>query len=106
MPNVIPVPTHSDDLAQEEHAWPFPGGVIGFVSYWFALAITFLLYGANTLFFFLYTWPFFLTMLPVAVLVGIALNMVLRGRLLWTLIVTMLVVACLFWLLFSFLTGW
>jgi hypothetical protein len=34
----------------------------------------FLIYGSNTLFFFLYTWPFFLALMPVAVVVGIALH--------------------------------
>ncbi|MDI5568684.1 DUF3561 family protein, partial [Salmonella enterica subsp. enterica serovar Kentucky] len=38
----------------------FPGAVVGFVSWLLALGIPFLLYGPNTLFFFLYTWPFFL----------------------------------------------
>ncbi|HAI04271.1 MAG TPA: hypothetical protein DCM39_00575, partial [Pantoea sp.] len=83
-----------------------PGGIIGFVAYWCALAIPFLLYGSNTLFFFLYTWPFFLALLPVSVLMGIALNTLLRGQLLWTTLATVILVICLFWLMFAFLSGW
>ncbi|PPS64685.1 hypothetical protein CRX72_02595 [Pantoea sp. BRM17] len=60
-----------------------PGGVIGFFAYWCALAIPFLLYGSNTLFFFLYTWPFFLALLPVSVLAGIVLSLMMRGHLFW-----------------------
>ncbi|MFS2225396.1 DUF3561 family protein [Pantoea sp. B65] len=106
MQNVTPMLARKDERDQDEHSWSFPGGVIGFVSYWLALAIPFLLYGSNTLFFFLYTWPFFLALLPVSVLIGIAFSLLLRGRLVWTCIATVLAVICLFWLLFSFLTGW
>ncbi|MNH39822.1 Inner membrane protein YgbE [compost metagenome] len=66
----------------------------------------FLVYGSNTLFFLLYTWPFFLALMPVSVLIGITLSMLLRGRLLLTLLLTGVIVLCLFWLVFSFLTGW
>jgi len=95
-----------DERDQEETSWSFPGGVIGFVCYWVALAVPFVLYGSNTLFFFLYTWPFFLALLPVAVVIGIAFSLLLRGRLIWTFLATALVVVCLFWLLFWFLSGW
>jgi hypothetical protein len=40
---------------------------------------SFLIYGSNTLFFFLYTWPFFLALMPVAVVVGIALHSLLKA---------------------------
>jgi hypothetical protein len=49
-----------------------------------ALGIPFLIYGGNTLFFFLYTWPFFLALMPVAVVVGIALHSLLNGKLLYS----------------------
>ncbi|RWR01790.1 membrane protein [[Pantoea] beijingensis] len=106
MQNVTPMLARKEEREQEEHAWSFPGGVVGFVSYWVALAIPFILYGSNTLFFFLYTWPFFLAILPVAVLIGVAMNLLLRGHLVWTTIVTIALVVLLFWLLFSFLSGW
>ncbi|WNN43507.1 MULTISPECIES: DUF3561 family protein [Winslowiella] len=106
MQNVTPMLARKDESDLEEHSWSFPGGVIGFVAYWFALAIPLVLYGSNTLFFFLYTWPFFLALLPVSVLMGIAMILLLRGRLIWTLILTTLLVVCLFWLVFSYLTGW
>ena len=71
-----------------------------------ALAVPFVVYGSNTLFFLLYTWPFFLALMPVSVLIGITLSMLLRGRLILTLLLTGAIVLCLFWLVFSFLTGW
>lgn len=106
MQNITPLLARKEDREPEDPVWSFPGGVIGFVSYWCALALPFLIYGSNTLFFFLYTWPFFLALLPVSVLIGIALSLMLRGRLLWTLLSTAVVVVCLFWVLFTFLSGW
>ncbi|MBV4368869.1 DUF3561 family protein [Erwinia sp. BNK-24-b] len=105
MHNVTPMLARKDDN-QEEPSWSFPGGVAGFACYWFALAIPFMLYGSNTLFFFLYTWPFFLALLPVSVLVGIVASVLLRGHLIWTLLLTVVVVIGLFWLLFTLLSGW
>ncbi|MBN1086832.1 DUF3561 family protein [Erwinia aphidicola] len=106
MQNVTPMLARKDEREREEPSWSFPGGVVGFVSWWVALAIPFLLYGSNTLFFFLYTWPYFLALLPVSVLVGIATSVLLRGQLLWTMLITALLVICLFWLLFTLLSGW
>ncbi|QHM72219.1 DUF3561 family protein [Mixta intestinalis] len=106
MHNVTPLLARKNEHDQDDRAWSFPGGVIGFVSYWCALAIPFLLYGSNTLFFLLYTWPFFLALLPVAVLTGIVFGLLLRGQLIWTLLLTLATVICLFWMLFSWLTGW
>lgn len=67
--------------ASEETTWSFPGALVGFVSWLLALGIPFLLYGPNTLFFLLYTWPFFLALMPVAVVVGIAVHSLLDGKL-------------------------
>ncbi|WP_158784060.1 DUF3561 family protein [Pantoea sp. BAV 3049] len=106
MHNVTPMLARKEDRDQEEISWSFPGGVVGFASYWFALAIPFILYGSNTLFFFLYTWPFFLALLPVSVLIGIAVSVLLRGHLIWTLLLTAVVVVTVFWLLFTLLSGW
>ncbi|MXP49635.1 DUF3561 family protein [Pantoea sp. Eser] len=106
MQNITPMLARKDERTPDEPHSSLPGGIIGFVAYWCALAIPFLLYGSNTLFFFLYTWPFFLALLPVSVLMGIALNTLLRGQLLWTTIATVILVICLFWLMFAFLSGW
>ncbi|MCX8956825.1 DUF3561 family protein [Erwinia psidii] len=106
MHNVTPMLARKDDHNQEDISWSFPGGMVGFASYWFALAIPFLLYGSNTLFFFLYTWPFFLALLPASVLIGIATGALLRGHLIWTLLLTVLLVVALFWLLFMLLSNW
>lgn len=56
--------------------------------------------------FLLYTRPFFTALMPLSVLIGITLSMLLRGRLILTLLLTGAIVLCLFWLVFSFLTGW
>ncbi|WP_148874772.1 DUF3561 family protein [Serratia marcescens] len=108
MQNVTPILIDAKQSKQEkeEPSYSFLGGVSGFVFYWLAFALPFLVYGSNTLFFLLYTWPFFLALMPLSVLIGITLSMLLRGRLILTLLLTGVVVLCLFWLVFSFLTGW
>ncbi|ASM20064.1 DUF3561 family protein [Serratia marcescens] len=108
MQNVTPILIDAKQSKQEreEPSYSFLGGVSGFVFYWLAFALPFLVYGSNTLFFLLYTWPFFLALMPLSVLIGITLSMLLRGRLILTLLLTGTIVLCLFWLVFSFLTGW
>lgn len=63
-------------------------------------------FGANALFFLLYTWPFFLALLPVCVLLGVVCGVLLGGRLCLVVLMTGLSVFCLFWLVFTFLSGW
>ncbi|WP_310606278.1 DUF3561 family protein [Buttiauxella brennerae] len=89
----------------EETTWSLAGAFIGFLSWLLALGIPFLIYGPNTLFFFLYTWPFFLALLPVAVVVGIALHSLLRGRLIFSCMTTVLAVTLMFGILFLWLMG-
>ena len=89
----------------EETTWSFSGAVVGFAAWLLALAIPVLFYGSNTLFFFLYTWPFFLALLPVSVVIGIALHSLVNGRLLFSILTTLLTVAVLFGLLFLWLLG-
>lgn len=91
---------------KEEPSYSMLGGCTGFVSFWLAFAIPFMVYGSNTLFFLLYTWPFFIALLPVSVLIGIAFSMLFSGILWKTLPLTGLSVICLFWAVFSFLSGW
>lgn len=108
MQNVTPILIDAKQSKQEkeEPSYSFLGGVSGFVFYWLAFALPFLVYGSNTLFFLLYTWPFFLALMPLSVLIGITFSMLLRGHLILTLLLTGVVVLCLFWLVFSLLTGW
>ncbi|RKQ41548.1 DUF3561 family protein [Enterobacter sp. R1(2018)] len=89
----------------EDTTWSLPGAFIGFLSWLLALGIPFLVYGPNTLFFFLYTWPFFLALMPVAVIVGIALHSLARGRLHYSCVATLLTVALMFGVLFMWLMG-
>lgn len=94
------------DSDAEDPSYSFFGGCSGFVFYWLAFTIPFLIYGSNTLFFLLYTWPFFLGLLPVAVLIGIAFCMLFRGNWWQTLLASGVVVIGMFWTVFSFLSGW
>ena len=106
MHNVTPMPSRNDDKNQEPDPGWFLAGSIGFIAWWLALALPFLLYGSNTLFFLLYTWPFFLALLPLCVLTGIALGSLLRGHLFLMLLLTIAVAILLFWLLFMLLISW
>ncbi len=92
-------------LSADETTWSLPGAFIGFLSWLLALGIPFLVYGPNTLFFFLYTWPFFLALMPVAVVVGVALHSLAHGRLHYSCVATLLTVALMFGVLFMWLMG-
>lgn len=89
----------------DETTWSLPGAVVGFVAWLLALAIPFLIYGSNTLFVFLYTWPFFLALMPVAVVVGIALHSIVNGKLIYSAMLTALTVVAMFGALFMWLMG-
>ena len=95
----------TDSAENDDPSYSFQGGSIGFACYWLALAIPFWVYGSNTLFFLLYTWPFFLALMPVAVVVGIALHSLLNGKLLYSTVVTIVTVVLMFGLLFLWLMG-
>lgn len=86
----------------EETSWSLSGAVIGFLSWLLALGMPFLLYGLNTLFFFLYTWPFFLALMPLSVVIGIAMHSILSGRLILSTVMTLIFVG----LMFSVLLMW
>ncbi|WP_165462753.1 DUF3561 family protein [Atlantibacter sp.] len=91
--------------AAEENTWTFPGAIVGFFAWLLALGFPFLFYGSNTLFFFLYTWPFFLALMPVAVVIGIAMHSLLLGRLVISTVATLITVAVIFGTLFLWLMG-
>lgn len=100
------ITTGSEPLTtDDETTWSFPGAIVGFVSWLLALGIPFLIYGGNTLFFFLYTWPFFLALMPVAVVVGIALHSLMDGKLRYSIVFTLVTVGIMFGALFMWLLG-
>lgn len=100
------ITTGSEPLTtDDETTWSFPGAIVGFVSWLLALGIPFLIYGGNTLFFFLYTWPFFLALMPVAVVIGVAIHSLVNSKLRYSIIATLLTVAALCGLLFLWLMG-
>ena len=103
--NMTSLPACHEDRNLPPALKPFPAGVMGFLAWTLALALPFIFYGANLLFLLLYTWPFFLALLPICVFTGVAVSVLLRGQLLWTFLVTVVIAAMLFWLLFSLLTG-
>lgn len=75
-----------------------------FLSWLCALAIPMLIYGSNTLLF-LSTWPFFLALMPVAVVVGIALHSLMDGKLRYSIVFTLATVGIMFGALFMWLLG-
>lgn len=101
----ITITTSDTFTVEDETTWSLSGAVVGFVSWLLALGFPFLIYGSNTLFFFLYTWPFFLALIPVAVVVGIALHSLMKGKLLFSVISTLLTVGTMFGALFMWLLG-
>ncbi|ADW72306.1 MULTISPECIES: DUF3561 family protein [Rahnella] len=101
----VPIP-ETDSADTEDPSYSMQGGFIGFVFYWLAFAIPFLVYGSNTLFFLLYTWPFFLALMPVSVLIGIAFSTFFGGGWFKTSLASAVCVIGMFWTVFSFLSGW
>lgn len=97
--------TNNDGLTEvEDTTWSLPGAVVGFLSWLCALAIPMLIYGSNTLLF-LSTRPFFLALMPVAVVVGIALHSLMDGKLRYSIVFTLATVGIMFGALFMWLLG-
>jgi len=103
---VKPISARSSDRGIEEPAYGFWGAFAGFLFYWVAFALPIWVYGANALFFLLYTWPFFMALLPLSVLIGIIIGTLLAARVWLMILCSGLSVFSLFWLVFSLLTGW
>lgn len=97
------IPQADSMATPEEKAWSVPGAIIGFLSWLLALGMPFLLYGLNTLFFFLYTWPFFLALLPLSVVIGIAMYSLSGSKLMLSALATILLVAVMFGVLLLWL---
>ena len=98
--------TNNDSLTEvEDTTWSLPGAVGGLLSGLCALAMPMVIYGSNTLLFFIYTWPFFLALMPVAVVVGIALHSLMDGKLRYSIVFTLATVGIMFGALFMWLLG-
>ena len=65
--NISIIRSEPPPAVSDETTWSLSGAAVGFISWLLALGIPFLIYGSNTLFVLLYTWPFFLALMPVAV---------------------------------------
>ena len=103
--NISIIRSEPPPAVSDETTWSLSGAAVGFISWLLALGIPFLIYGSNTLFVFLYTWPFFLALMPVAVVVGIALHSLMDGKLQYSVCATILTVGLMFGLLFLWLLG-
>lgn len=108
MQNVTQLSADATPSARDdEYSYPFMGAIAGFSFYWLAFAVPFLVYGSNTtLFFMLYTWPFFLALMPASVLIGVFFSMMSKGNMALMVFGSGAVIVSLFWLVFSFITGW
>lgn len=107
MRNVISVIANSEKKSSKiAPQGLLPCGMIGLLCWGMTLLLPFLSYGKNTFFFFLFTWPLFLALLPVAVLVGTIFGRLTQGKLLRTVLLTLLVVTATYWLLFCVIIGW
>lgn len=97
--------TNNDSLTEvEDTTWSLPRALWLVLSWLCALAIPMLIYGSNTLLF-LSTRPFFLALMPVAVVVGIALHSLMDGKLRYSIVFTLATVGIMFGALFMWLLG-
>lgn len=92
-------------VTDDETSCFLSGATTGVISWLLALGTLYLIYGHHLLFFFLYTWPFFLVSMPVAAIIGIAWRISLDGKLLYSICMTFFTVELMFGLLFLWLWG-
>lgn len=90
--------------ADDETIWSLPGPWSVLWRGCWRWAFHVLCMAPNTLFFFLYT-AVFLALLPVAIVAGIALHSLLKGRLFLSITSTLLTVGLMFGALFMWLLG-
>lgn len=94
-------------VREDERIYPSMGAIAGFSFYWLAFVVPIWVYGSNTtLFFMLYTWPFFLALMPASVLIGVFFSVIFKGNMTLMVLCSGAVIVCLFWLVFSLITGW
>ncbi|WJV56130.1 DUF3561 family protein [Pectobacteriaceae bacterium CE90] len=110
MQNVTPLLGSEASHRRDEDtqvSYPFMGAIAGFSFYWLAFVLPFLVYGLNvTLFLMLYTWPFFLALMPLSVLIGVAYSILWQENTTLMILCSGITTVSLFWLVFALLTGW
>lgn len=102
--NLSMIRSEPPPVANDETTWSLSGAAVGLSRgcwRWVFPSSSM----AATRFFLLYTWPFFLALMPVAVVVGIALHSLLNGKLLYSSCATILTIGLMFGLLFLWLLG-
>ncbi|AXW85825.1 hypothetical protein CKQ53_01760 [Lonsdalea britannica] len=88
-------------------SYPSLGAIAGFCFYWLAFALSFWLYGLDaTRLLMLYTWPLFLALLLLCVLVGMLFGLLWQRRVVLMLLCCGGSVLFSFWLVFSVISGW
>ncbi|WP_459582070.1 DUF3561 family protein [Dickeya oryzae] len=86
---------------------PLMGALAGFCFYWLAFSLPFVFYGLNsTLLLMLYTWPFFLALMPLSVLIGMLFRVLLPNHVGWMMLCCAVSIPGVFWLVFVLITGW
>ncbi|NKI75089.1 DUF3561 family protein [Dickeya sp. CFBP 2040] len=86
---------------------PLVGALAGFCFYWLAFSLPFVFYGLNsTLLLMLYTWPFFLALMPLSVLIGMLFRVLLPHHVVWMMVCCAVTIPGVFWLVFLLITGW
>ncbi|KHN56323.1 hypothetical protein OI70_12255 [Dickeya fangzhongdai] len=114
MQSVTPLPdsnTQADHDEEEDGSFvacsPLVGALAGFCFYWLAFSLPFIVYGLNsTLLLMLYTWPFFLALMPLSVLIGMLFRVLLPNHVVWMMVCCAVSIPGVFWLVFLLITGW
>ncbi|MEE3661299.1 DUF3561 family protein [Brenneria sp. g21c3] len=98
---------NTDAVRDDDGVSPFLLGTgAGFCFYCLAFILPFLVYNANAAFFLLlYTWPFFLALMPLSLIIGAGFSYLFYPHIWYALSATALTVLSLVWLTFSLFIG-
>lgn len=90
---------------KENTSYALIGGIIGFLFYWLGFTIPFLVYGLSIHLLLLYTWPFFMALIPLSVFIGAGINILFSGRILISVPLCGILVVALYWQMFTAVSG-
>ncbi|SLM64331.1 Putative cytochrome oxidase subunit [Dickeya aquatica] len=83
------------------------GALVGFCCYWLAFSLPFTFFGFNsTLLLMLYTWPFFLALMPLSVLIGMLFRVFCQHNIALMMLCCAITIPGVFWLVFLLIRGW
>ncbi|MGM3174730.1 DUF3561 family protein [Dickeya lacustris] len=96
-----------DEEPASSSSGTFSGAVVGFCCYWLAFALPFACWGFNsTVFLMLYTWPFFLALMPLSLLIGMLLRVFCQRSTALMVLCCAVSVSGVFWLMLLLITTW